>query len=334
MKKTIALILVLAFCLGICALAGCGDTGSTNTNTNTENGATARDVGDSFDIVYAAVTTSLAPYVIAMSNNMQAMCDANGWNLTQYDGEGNVTVQTEQIANIVADGDADLVILFPVDSEVGSTYTKQLADAGIPCFTIVSDVTESGQSYVEHYIGLDHYGMAQASVQTAIDEFGADAGLKYVILSGWQAQLDYQLREAGVRDLLDENTNWEYLTTAYNGASRADAMDNMSQFLTAYPDLDLVVCLSDEFALGAVQAIKAAGRTDLPVTSIELFQESVQEIKDGYMLCSVTQFSSYVVDAIEEAVNKWLNGETFDRNINCDYDVVTIDNVDNFQPEY
>lgn len=338
MKKIIALVLVLCLCLSLCTLMACGKKEETKEDTS-EGGtiqdvANAPDVGDSFDIAYAAVTTSLAPFVVALSNAMQKMCDDNGWNLTQYDGEGNVTVQTEQIANIIADGEADLVIMFPVDSEVGATYANQLADAGIPLFTFVCDVAESAQNKVTHYIGMDHAGMAKASAQYAVDTFGADAGLKYVILSGWQAQLDYQLREAGTREVLDA-TNYEYLNTYYCGASRADAMEYAAQALTANPDLDMMVCLSDEFALGAVQAVKAAGREgEITITSIEIFQESIQEIKDGNMLCSITQLSSNIVPVLEETIKLWLAGEAGQYDYYANYEVVNAENADSITPEY
>lgn len=338
MKKIIALLLVLCLIFSMAALVGCAkeeeaETPAAGGETPDAGETSAIDYGETFDIAYAAVTTSLAPFVIALANTMQEMCDANGWNLTQYDGEGNPTVQTEQIANIIADDEADLVICFPVDSEVGSNYAQQLSDAGIPLITFIADVTESGQEYVSHYVGLDHAGMAKASVQYAIDEFGADAGLKYVILSGWQAQLDYQLREGGAREALDE-TNYEYLNTFYCGASRADAKEYAAQALTANPDLNMMVCLSDEFALGAIQALKDAGRDDVIVTSIEIFQESVQEIKDGYMLCSVTQLSTNIIPVLEDVIKMWLAGEATEYAYNAGYEVVTVDNVDSITPEY
>lgn len=96
----------------------------------------------------------------------------------------------------------------------------------------------------------------------------------------------------------------------------------------------MMVCLSDEFALGAVQAVKAAGRDDIVITSIEIFQESIQEIKDGNMLCSVTQLSSDLVPVLEQVIKMWLAGEAGEYRYDATYEVVSAENVDSITPEY
>jgi ABC-type sugar transport system substrate-binding protein len=355
MKKLVSLLLMTALLLSLCTFIGCSADKAKETTPGAATAPAGEEPageepageepageepavqlkGDKFKVVYAAVTTSLAPYVIVIANAFEEMCKRNDWDYEVYDGEGNPTVQTEQIDNIAADGDADLCVLFPVDSAVAVSYVKKLSEADITTFTLVSDVTEEGQSFVPYFITNDNPAYGKAQADYAIEKFGADAGLNYVILSGWQAQLDYQYRENGVLDGL-KDTNYNHLNTAYCGASRDTAMETMAQYITTYgDDLDIVFCLSDEFALGAIQAIDAAGLTGkITVLSMEIFKESVDMIKQGKMDMSITQSGVELVGVLENTIKSWLSGEIIDRVQYLDGTIVTKENVDTVTPEY
>lgn len=302
----------------------------TENNTETDSAK----LPENLKIAYAAVTTSLAPWVIALANNMQEMCDRNGWTLTMYDGEGNPSTQTEQINSIIADHDVDLVILFPADSEVGITYVQQLNAAGIPVLTLGSDVTEAGQAGTLCYVGPSQDALVKYGADYIIDKFGKDTALDYVILSGWDAQYDYKLREAAVNaDFAD--TNYNQLAVKYCGASRDTAFEEMSNLLTTYDKIDFVFALSDEFALGAIQAIAQAGRTDeITVVSLEAFQEGLNAVENGTLAVTVTMRADKVIDKLEEVLTALIAGETLAHAQPSEIVGVTIDNVKDVSVEY
>jgi len=340
MKKVLSLVLAIMMLLTFVACNG-GQPAASGTDSGKTAGTSAPadtkapEAPEDFHIAYAAVTTSLAPWVIAMANNFEAMCKENGWKYTIYDGMGDVTTQTEQIASIISDDEADLVVLFPVDSEVGVTYVKQLKDAGIPVITMGSDVTEEGQPLVLNYVGPDQNLILDLMTDYAIKKLGADSAQNVVCISGWQAQYDYKVREARMKERLEKDTNWKLLAVEYAGASRADAKTIMEKYLAAYDDIDVLYCLSDEFALGAIIAIEEAGRADeITIVSLEAFQEAFDAIKAGKMDCTVTMTSKNVIDKLEEVVKAFLKGEKLDYLQFSKSELVTKDNVDNFVAEY
>jgi len=342
-KKLIALFLAVAMLFTMIGCTSGNDSSDKDTaGTETTDNGTTQDNDNADDttlpsdmrIAYAAVTTSLAPWVIAMYNNMVEMCDANGWELTSYDGNGDVNTQTEQIDNIIANGDVDLVVLFPVDSEVGVGYVEDLNAAGIPVITMGSDVTEEGQSGVLCYVGPNQKDLVSYGANYIMDNLGTEEELNYVVLSGFEGQFDYVQREAAVNEFFADMP-YNQLAVKYCGAGRDTALEETATLLTTYDDIDFIFALSDEFALGAIQAIEEAGKTgEITVVSLEIFSEGIQAILDGSMSVSVLMRSDKVVDKLEEVLNALVAGEKVEYMQASDIVGVTIDNANDIEAEY
>jgi len=343
-KKILSMILVLSMLLTL-VLSGCGNddtVGTTTANEANTNDATAGDSGgitaglpENLHAAYAAVTTSLAPWPIALVNSMQKVFDENGWTLDVYDGEGSPATQTEQINSIISDGEVDLVILFPADSEVGVTYVRQLGAAGIPVITLGSDVTKDGQDGVICYVGPNQEELVSYGANYIMDTFGTDEKLGYVILSGWEAQYDYVLREAAVNKFFEDKA-YNQLAVKYCGASRDTALEEMNNLLTAHDDIDFVFALSDEFALGAIQAIDQAGRSDeITVVSMEAFSEGINAVKDGSLAVTVLMRGDKVIEKLEEVLQTLTAGGSIDGyEQNSELLEITNDNASLMEAEY
>jgi ribose transport system substrate-binding protein len=354
MKKIsiLLLIAVMAFVLAACGGGSGDDSGAdpgtdegaeatqdaTQEDARTDEGgeaaAGAPAYANDFHIAYAAVTTSLAPWVVELANNFEEMCTRNGWEYNIYDGEGNPSVQTEQINSIISDGVVDLVVLFPVDSEVGVQYVQDLTAAGIDVITMGADVSEAGQANVKYYVGPDQQGMVNIEAQYIKDTLGTEDALNYVVLSGFDMQYDYIVREQALNEAFAD-TPYKQLDISYCGASRDKAMEDMAGFLTAYDDIDFVACFSDEFALGAQKAIEAAGKSDITITSVECFQATIPLIKEGKIGSTVTMTGKNTILKLEEVLLAHLNGETLgDYHQYSTIEPVTKDNADSVSPEY
>jgi ABC-type sugar transport system substrate-binding protein len=221
-----------------------------------------------------------------------------------------------------------------VDSEVGVQYVQDLKAAGIDVITMGADVSEAGQADVKYYVGPDQQGMVNYAAQYIKETLGTEDALNYVILSGFDMQYDYIVREKAVNDAFAD-TPYNQLDVSYCGASRDQAMEDMAGFLTAYDDIDFVMCLSDEFALGAQKAIEAVSKSDITIASIECFQATIPLIKEGKIGTSVTMTGKNTILKLEEVLLAHLNGETIgDYHQYSTIEPVTKDNADTVTPEY
>ncbi|MDR3335674.1 MAG: sugar ABC transporter substrate-binding protein [Treponema sp.] len=321
---------IILICMLVTVLTGCRRKSAEASANGSQRGQDSKE----FHVAYAAVTTSLAPWVVALANEFGEMCKRNDWKYDIYDGEGNPTVQTEQINSIISDGDVDMVVLFPVDGEVGVQYVKDLTSAGIGVITMGSDVAADGQALVKCYVGPDQAGMVNIATDYVKEIYGPDKPLNYVILSGFDVQYDYILREKAVNDGF-AGTKYNQLAVSYCGASRDVAMEKMANYLVTYNNLDFVACLSDEFALGAIQAIDEAGKTgQIMVVSIECFKASIPMIKEGKLAITVTMTGRNTILRLEEVLKAYLRGETPDYSQFSLIEPVTKATADSVSPEY
>ena len=106
----------------------------------------------------------------------------------------------------------------------------------------------------------------------------------------------------------------------------------MENFLTTYPEIDLVFTASDDFGYGALNAIQAAGKAgQIKIVSIDGQQEVLQAIKAGDWDLTIYQTPEMMADKVVEVANRIFAGETIEEyNQNTDYYLVTSENVDDY----
>ena len=332
MKRIFALLLALVMVFALTACGSSSDSGSDSTDESASaSGEGGADVGDvdleDLTIAFLNVTDSLAPWPQYIKEDFQAICDANGWTLIGYDGQGDVNTQTDEVASVISDGEADLALLFSVSSDSGVQYVQDLTDAGIPVITFGSDVSEDGRSNVKCYVGVDQELLVDLSAEYAISQEGD--GAKYICLSGFEGQYDYIARSAETTKVFDE-AGYELLGDInYCGAARSEAADYATTLLNQYGDeINFIFCHSDEFALGAKQAVEEAGLTGkVHIYSMETFAETLPDIEDGTISSSVTMTSQAVADKLGEVIPQVMSGESVEYDQSIDQVLVTAENA-------
>ena len=118
----------------------------------------------------------------------------------------------------------------------------------------------------------------------------------------------------------------------YSDSDRTQAQTIMENFLTTYPEIDLVFTASDDFGYGALNAIQAAGKAgQIKIVSIDGQQEVLQAIKAGDWDLTIYQTPAMMADKVVEVANRIFAGETIEEyNQNTDYYLVTSENVDDY----
>jgi ribose transport system substrate-binding protein len=106
----------------------------------------------------------------------------------------------------------------------------------------------------------------------------------------------------------------------------------MEDFLTRYDKIDVLYAHDDNMAIGAIQAIKAAGRmSEIKVVSISGTIEGYEAVKAGEMYSTVSQPPDIEgKNAVEYAI-RYLNGEKIDKWVKTPIAQVTKENVNQFK---
>ena len=263
-------------------------------------------------------------------------------NITVQDGKGDQAEQTNQIQNFIASG-VDVMILNLVQASSAPQVTDMCKDAGIPVVYInrEPDTAEeerwASDSISATYVGADarQSGTYQGEeiVETANKgDINGDGKVSYIMVQGDPENVDAQYRtEFSVKALTDAGLEVEELLLQRGDWDQAKGQQIVQDALTQFGDkIEVVFCNNDAMALGALQAIDAAGRKvneDIYLVGVDALTEAVQDITEGKMTGTV--FNDYMGQAKTAAdmAVKFLNGETVDPVNMVDYVKVTPDNA-------
>ncbi len=263
-------------------------------------------------------------------------------NITIQDGKGDQAEQTNQIQNFIASG-VDVMILNLVQASSAPQVTDMCKDAGIPVVYInrEPDTAEeerwASDGISATYVGADarQSGTYQGEeiVETANKgDINGDGKVSYIMVQGDPENVDAQYRtEFSVKALTDAGLEVEELLLQRGDWDQAKGQQIVQDALTQFGDkIEVVFCNNDAMALGALQAIDAAGRKvneDIYLVGVDALTEAVQDITEGKMTGTV--FNDYMGQAKTAAdmAVKFLNGETVDPVNMVDYVKVTPDNA-------
>ena len=339
-KKVTAMALASMMAL---SLAGCGGSSSTTATTAAAAAATTdvadKKVGIS---IYKFDDNFMTLYRTELVRYLTEDLGFKAENVVVQDGKGDQAEQTNQIQNFIASG-VDVMILNLVQASSAPQVTDMCKDAGIPVVYInrEPDTAEeerwASDSISATYVGADarQSGTYQGEeiVETANKgDINGDGKVSYIMVQGDPENVDAQYRtEFSVKALTDAGLEVEELLLQRGDWDQAKGQQIVQDALTQFGDkIEVVFCNNDAMALGALQAIDAAGRKvneDIYLVGVDALTEAVQDITEGKMTGTV--FNDYMGQAKTAAdmAVKFLNGETVDPVNMVDYVKVTPDNA-------
>lgn len=263
-------------------------------------------------------------------------------NVVIQDGKGDQAEQTNQIQNFITQK-FDVLILNLVQASSAPEVTDMCKEAGIPVVYInrEPDVAEEDRWAAEGlkatYVGCDarQSGTFQGEeiLETANKgDVNGDGKVSYIMVQGDPENVDAQYRtEFSVKALTDAGMEVEELLKQRGDWDQAKAQQIAQDALTQFGDkIEVIFCNNDAMALGALQAIEAAGRTvneDIYLVGVDALTEAVQNVIDGKQTGTV--FNDHFSQA-EMAANcavSFLKGEEVEPVNMVDYVKVTKDNA-------
>lgn len=362
-KKVVSVILAMTMVASMAM--GCGNSSDTTTSDNstttttTNDAAASTEASDAADATADAANGDLADkkvgvciyqfadnFMTLFRGELENYLVEQGFskdNITIVDGANDQATQTNQIQNFITQG-VDVLIINPVNSSSAETITDMVVEAGIPLVYInrEPDASEE-QRWADNNWDVTYVGCDARQSGTYQGEMIADLGLDTVDMNG-NGKIDYIMIE-GDPENVDAQYRTEYSIKALEDAGlEVNCLDDQvgmwdqatAQQLVANSlsqngnDIEVVFCNNDAMALGALQAIDAAGRKvneDIYLVGVDALTEAVQDITEGKMTGTV--FNDYMGQAKTAAdmAVKFLNGETVDPVNMVDYVKVTPDNA-------
>jgi len=191
----------------------------------------------------------------------------------------NVEEQKAEVAEVLKSR-PDAVVFIPVDDVAMAASVQKLNDAEIPIVLASNPLPGRFVSYV----GADDYDIGYREARYLFDHLGGKG--KIVILEGTAGAPTNRERLRGYKQALSETPGIEVLASAPGNYQETDGKRVMAGFLKDYPQVDALLSANDSMALGALEAMKEAGRT-MTVMGINGILPAVKEIESGNMLATV-----------------------------------------------
>ncbi|MDI3298763.1 MAG: D-ribose ABC transporter substrate-binding protein [Bacillota bacterium] len=239
------------------------------------------------------------PYFVTLRDGAQKEADAKGAHLVVYDAQNDLAKQTSQIEDAITKK-VDAIIVNPVDSSGIVPAVEEADKAGIPVIAVDRGV--SGGKLAA-FIASDNVEAGKLASEALFKALGGRG--KVALLMGVPGASATNDRTRGFDQALGQYGGIQVVARQTANFDRAQGLSVMENILQAHPDLNGLFAENDEMALGAIQALKAAGKNGkILVTSIDGTADGVAAVKAGDLLVTVAQQPSWMGSkAVEYAVD-------------------------------
>jgi galactofuranose transport system substrate-binding protein len=286
-KRTLAgAVLLGAMALTI---AGCSSGSSADSATSagaaaaTEAAASeAAPAGEAIKVGFAQ-TGSESGWRSANTESMKtAFSPENGFDLTFNAADNDPAAQIAAVRSFINQG-VDAIVIAPIVTDGWDDVLQEAADAGIP--VILEDRTVSApDTLFASWVGLDFRKEGVTAGTWAKEQFG-DTATKMVVLEGTTGSAPANDRAEGFDEAI-AGTMIEKIDSQTGDFTRDGGKTVMEGFLQKYgvDGIDLVYAHNDDMALGAIEAIEAAGAVpgqDIKIVSIDAVKDGMQALVDG-----------------------------------------------------
>ena len=245
---------------------------------------------------------------------------ANGYKLIFDDAQQKQENQIKAIRSFIQQ-DVDYIVVAPVVETGWETVLQEAKDAGIP--VILSDrmMDVSDPSLYTCWVGGNFIKEGEDAGKwlksyLASKGKGSDT-INLVTLQGTIGSSAQVGRTDGFGNIVKQNSNWKMLAKQTGEFTQAKGQEVMESFLKNYPNIDVVVAENDNMAFGAIDAIKAAGKTcgpngDIIIISFDAVSAAFDAMIAGDLNCAV-ECNPLHGPRVAQIIQKLENGETVDK---------------------
>jgi ABC-type sugar transport system substrate-binding protein len=255
------------------------------------------------------------PWRLAQTKSLRDEAAKRGYELVVTDAQGQTAKQVSDVEDLIARR-VDLILLAPREFD-GLTPALQAAKAAnIPVILVDREAAgTAGQDFVT-FLGSNFVEQGRRAAEWLAKETGGQA--KIVVLAGTPGASVAADRARGFREGIAQHPGMQIVASQTGNFSRATAqgvMQNIAQSLGK--QITAVYAHNDEMALGAVQALRAAGLqpgTDVKIVSIDGQKAALEAIQRGELGATVEsnpRFGQLAFDTIE----KFRKGEPIEPKI-------------------
>ena len=244
--------------------------------------------------------------------------------------EIDVEKQMQIIENLIQSKVSALCITPSGSKEIVPAIVKA-NQAGIPVLILDTRVNQQALDQaggkIASFVGSDNFEGGKVAGEFMVKALGGNG--KVAVLEGIPGHETGDSRLKGFREAVGAAPGIQIVSSQTANWERDQGYNVFQNMLQANPGIQGLFACSDLMALGAVEAIAAAGKTGtITVVGFDAFSEAREAVRKGVMAATVAQFSSEMGRTGVENAVKLLNRESISPEITVRIQLITKENVD------
>jgi ABC-type sugar transport system substrate-binding protein len=276
------------------------------------------------------ISTLNNPWFVVLGESAAERARELGYTAHVFDSQNNSAKEAEHFDNIIAMG-YNAILFNPTDADGSVLNVKRAKEAGIPTFCMDREIN-SRDAAVTQLLSDNFTGCVKLG-QYFVRQMNKKGN--YVEILGLVGDNNTWNRSNGFHSVVNEFPELKMVAQQSADFDRNKAMDVMETIMQANPDIDAVFCGNDAMAMGAYQAVLAAGKAGkVKVFGFDGARDAVNGIADGKIEATVMQFPVLMSRTSADLAHQYLNGKRdFSSKTPVEVILITPENVEQYLSE-
>jgi ABC-type sugar transport system substrate-binding protein len=220
----------------------------------------------------------------ANTKSIQGSAKDAGITLKFSDAQQKQANQIQSIRSYIQQK-VDVIAFSPVVESGWDTVLKEAKDAKIPVILTDRAVDSKDTTLYKTFLGSDFVKEGQKAGEWLVkDSASATGTVNIAEIQGTTGSAPAIDRQKGFKDAIAADPKLKIIASQTGDFTRAGGKQVMEAFLKAHKDINVLFAHNDDEALGAIEAIEAAGLTpgkDIKIVSIDAVHDGMQALADG-----------------------------------------------------
>ena len=286
MKKVLVATLTAAMVFSLTACGSSGESAGGSSSGSKDASSSSSKSNDLISIGFAQVGHESDWRTASTESCRSTFSKENGYDLSFVDCDNKSADQLEAVRNFV-EQEVDYIIIDPIVETGWDTVLKEAKDAGIPVLVIDRNI-KADESLYTAWVGSDFTAEGESAgawLKAYLEAKKKTDKVNIVTIAGTNGSSAQIGRTKGFNKYVKAN-GWNLLDEQDGDFTQDGGQKIMESYLKSYKDIDVVVCQNDNEAFGAIDALKAAGKTygkdgDIIIISFDATNAGLKDVKEG-----------------------------------------------------
>jgi ribose transport system substrate-binding protein len=268
------------------------------------------------------------PFYIVMLKGIRARADELGWNVVTVSANEDKVKQINGVQDLIAQG-VKGVLISPVDAVgVNAAYDAAKA-ANIPIVSVARGSTSPNQTL---HVAMDEKQIGRDIAAWTANAIGGEG--KVAMLLGPSGAPTFRNLADGYTEVMAKYPKIQIVFRSDGAMTRERGVKQAEDALVANPDLKAIYAANDDVALGAAQAVIAAGASDRTiVTGMNGVPPALHAIKDGKLAMTV-ELNPFLWGRLGvDVLASYLKGDKVEPRVFIKHVIVDKTNIDQKLPK-